>query len=412
MPGLKQRLGFLPEFSSKGKPVIWFHNVSVGETNAARPLIRTIRKRYPTHSLVVSATTRTGYELAGKIFKREADLIFYMPFDIPFVVKKVMRKIRPSLILVMEKEIWFNFFRAAQRYRAHLVLVNGRLSEKSAKRYSWVRGTFKRVLRCVDLALMQTNIDAQRLMSLGLRSGKVKVTGNFKFDQKIDKSEISLTAYFKERFGFNDSTPLIVAASTHAPEEKWILEAFKKIYLSASPNLPRLVLVPRHPERFDEIAKLIKGTGLSHARRSSPLGLDDELADVVLLDSIGELRSLYPLADLVFVGGSLVPHGGQSILEPALAGKTIVTGHSMTNFEAVAEEFAARDAFVRLPELEADLVSDKLAAKFLELLQDTEQKERLAKNAYSVMHDNRGATARTLKYLEPFLRVSGNTPRG
>ncbi|NNE67741.1 MAG: 3-deoxy-D-manno-octulosonic acid transferase [Pyrinomonadaceae bacterium] len=412
LSGFKQRLGFLPEFSSKGKPVVWIHCVSVGETNASRPLVRTIKKRYPKLLLVVSVTTKTGYDLARELYKNDAALIFYIPFDIPFIVNKVMRQIKPSLILIMETEIWFNFFRSARRNRSRVVIVNGRLSEKSAGRYALIRKTMKRVLRSVDLALMQTSKDAHRLISLGINSRKVKITGNFKFDQKVDKNELSLTAYFKERFGFNDSTPLIVAASTHTPEEKWILDAFKQMYLSGKQNLPRLVLVPRHPERFDEVGRLIEETGFSYVRRTSEFGIDDELADVVLLDTIGELRSIYPLADIVFVGGSLIPHGGQSILEPAIAGRTIVTGYSLTNFEAVANEFAAREAFVRLPELEKDIVSDRLAAKFTELLDNKELKEKLAENAFRVMKDNRGATAKTLKYLNPFLQVSGNVLHG
>ncbi len=408
LAGFKQRLGFLPELEANSKPVLWIHCVSVGETNAAKPLIEAILRKFPNYRIVVSTTTKTGQELATRLFKNKADLIFYIPFDLGFIVKRVMRKIKPNVILVMETEIWFNLFREAYGHRAHVIIVNGRLSEKSVKRYSWIRKTMKRVLRYVDLALMQTREDAKRLVSLGIRNKKVKVTGNFKFDQMVDKEEKSLTAFFKERFGFTKETPLIVAASTHSPEEKWILEAFKKLYMSGMPNLPRLVLVPRHPERFDEVEKLISGTGLSYVRRTTTLSFEDELADVVLLDTIGELRSVYPLADIVFVGGSLIPHGGQSILEPALAKTTIVTGHSMTNFEAVANEFAARDAFVRLPPLEEDAVTDRLATEFMELIGNPETKNRLANNAYSVMHDNRGATFRTIKFLSPYLKVSGN----
>jgi 3-deoxy-D-manno-octulosonic-acid transferase len=347
--------------------------------------------------------------LAKHVFQGEAEMVFYMPFDIAFIINSVMRVIRPNLILIMETEIWINFLRRANRHGASVVIVNGRLSERSADRYAYVRGTINRALKYVDLALMQTNQDAARLINLGIRSRKVKVTGNIKFDQKSVKSEHNLTVYFKERFGFDDSTPLIIAASTHPLEEKWILEALKKIYLTGVPNLPRLVLVPRHPERFDEVSGLISETGLSFARRTAPLGIEDDLVDVLLLDSIGELRSIYPLGDIVFVGGSLVPRGGQSILEPALAGKTIVTGNCMTNFEAVASEFAARDAFVRLPKLEDSLVSERLATQFLEILADPALRERLGSNAISVMNENRGATARTLQLLKPLLQVNANT---
>lgn len=409
--GFKQRLGFLPPFISNGRPVMWFHCVSVGETNAARTLILSIKKLYPNYRIVVSTTTKTGNELASKLFSGIADLVFYLPFDLPFIINKVMRKIKPNIILIVETELWFNFLRTAYRNRSRVVIVNGRLSEKSMTRYAWIGGTIKRVLRYVDLALMQSNEDANRIVALGIRSSKVKITGNFKFDQRVTKGEHTLTAYFKERFGFSEETPVIVAASTHNPEEKWILEAFKKIYMSGVSHLPRLVVVPRHPERFDAVEKLIAKTGLSYVRRTSPLGFEDEIADVVLLDSIGELRSMYPLADIVFVGGSLIPHGGQNILEPALAKKTIITGNSLANFEAVANEFSAREAFIRLPDLEEGSVSDKLASEFLGLIQNPDRKEQLAKNAYLVMRNNRGATTRTLKYLEPYIQVTGNVLR-
>ena len=411
LSGFKQRLGYLPQFVSNGRPVIWVHCVSVGETNAARPLIDEIRSKYPNYLVVVSTTTKTGYELAQKSFQGAAALVFYMPFDLRFIVRRVMRHIKPNIILIMETELWFNFLRSANRNKARVVVVNGRLSEKSLNRYLRIKGLMKRVLRYLDLALVQTEDDANRLLKLGINKKKVKVTGNFKYDQQVQEDEKTLTAYFRERFGFDQGTPLIVAASTHDPEETWILEAFKKIYLSGIPNLPRLVLVPRHPERFNEVEEQIKRTGLSYVRRTSPLSLEDDLADVVLLDSIGELRSIYPLADIVFVGGSLIPHGGQSIFEPALAKKTIVTGNFMMNFEAAAREFAERGALVRLPKLKENAVSEKLATQFRELLENPELKNRLAKNAFAVMNKNRGATVRTLKYLKPFLQVSGNVLR-
>ena len=412
LSGLKERLGFIPTFKHNGRPVAWVHCVSVGETNAAIPLVRSILKRYPNYRIVVTTTTKTGQDLAKKVFKEQADLVFYMPFDLPFIVNRVLGKIRPNIVLVVETEIWLNFFRSAHRKGARLAVVNGRLSEKSASRYAWIKGTMKRVLRYVDIALMQTDDDAKRLISLGIRHKKVKVTGNFKFDQRIEKGQENLTAYFRERFGFDENTPLIVAASTHDPEERWILEAFKKLYMSGKANLPRLMLVPRHPERFDEVADLIEETGLSFARRTAPLAIDDELADVVLLDTIGELRSVYPVADIVFVGGSLIPHGGQSIFEPALAKKSIVTGSFMANFQAAVDEFALKNAFVQIPELEDDRISDMLAKKFAEMIDNPALREKLAENAFAVVQSNRGATARTMKHLKPILQVSGNVVSG
>ena len=406
--GFEQRFGTLPDFEQDERPVIWIHCVSVGETNAARPLISKLLKEYPNYRLVVSTTTKTGQELARRLFAKDADLIFYFPYDWRFVVRKVFRKLQPKIVLIMETEIWLNFLRESRRRGIRVFIINGRLSEKSLKKYLWVKKTLKRVLRSVDAALMQTPKDARRLIRLGLNANKVKVTGNFKFDQEKDSGERLMTAYFRERFGLAGESPLIVAASTHEWEEELLLDAFMKVYKSDVPHLPRLMLVPRHPERFREVGGLIERTGFNWTRRTNSLSLDDELADIILLDTIGELRSVYPLADLVFVGGSLIPHGGQNILEPALESKAIVTGHFMTNFAAITEEFVERDAIIKLPALPEEKTVEALAETFENLIRDESRRKKLAKNAYVLMKKNRGATDRTLRYLKPYLQVQSN----
>jgi 3-deoxy-D-manno-octulosonic-acid transferase len=226
----------------------------------------------------------------------------------------------------METELWFNFIRESSKSGAKVVIVNGRLSEKSLKRYLLIPKTMRRVLHYVDAALMQGQKDARRIAQLGIRADKVKVTGNVKFDQDSGEAKNDLTEYLRDRFAVDSDAPLIIAASTHAPEERWILAAFKTVYKSSAASLPRLLIAPRHPERFGEAEKLIKETGFDWAKRSETESNRDKSAEIILLDSIGELRAAYPLAEIVFVGGSLVPHGGQSVLEPAIAGKPIVTG--------------------------------------------------------------------------------------
>lgn len=406
--GFKQRLGILPDFKKDQRPVIWIHCVSVGETNAARPLVDKILKKYPHYRLVISTTTKTGQDFAKMLFSNDADLIFYFPFDWRWTVRKVLAKIKPKIVLIMETELWPNFLRETHKSGSRVFIVNGRLSEKSVKRYAWIRKTMKRTLRYLDSAFMQTSKDAKRLVSLGINIKKVKVTGNFKFDQQKDEDEKHLTSYFKERFHLSENMNLIIAASTHEPEERWVLEAFKQIYMSDIPNLPRLMLVPRHLERFEEVGKLIESTGFNWVRRTDALGMEDELADVILLDSVGELRSVYPLSDIVFIGGSLIPHGGQNILEPALEKKAIVTGHFMTNFEAMAKTFSEQKAMVKLPELSEDQIVGRLAEVLERLLRDETLRKSLAENAYIAMGKNRGATHKTLKYLDPYLLVQGN----
>lgn len=407
--GFKQRLGDIPNFYNQdGRPVIWIHCVSVGETNAARPLIDKILKLYPNYRLVLTTTTKTGQELARKLYADRADLIFYFPFDWQWTVRKVLENINPNVILIMETELWFNFLREAHRKGARVFIINGRLSEKSVKGYLRAKKTVKRVMRYIDVALMQTVEDANRLLQLGIQKNKVKITGNFKFDQKPDEKEDILTVYFQERFNFSENSPLIVAASTHEPEEKWILEAFKNVYKSNITNLPRLVIAPRHPERFAAVEKLVEETGFSWVKRTSTVGFEDELADVILLDSVGELRAMYPLAEIVFIGGSLIPHGGQNFLEAVRHKKAVIAGHYMTNFQAMTKDFVKENALLQLPKLSNDEIPKVLTETFQKLLTDDETKDELAENALTLMKKNRGATNKTLEYLQPYLQVQSN----
>ena len=375
---------------------------SAKQTRRVR-LVDEINQQFPNFRLIVSTTTKTGQELAKNIFKNKAEMVFYFPFDWKFSVRRALKHFKPNIVLLMETELWFNFIREAGKDGVFISIVNGRLSEKSFQNYSKIKTMMTRVLRRVDLALMQTQADAKRLLLLGIRPAKVKVTGNIKFDQSFEQS--NLTKILHDRFGISKDSPLIVAASTHAPEERWVLDAFKQVYKNSAENLPRLLIAPRHPERFEEVAQIINETGFSWVKRSSVPSLGDELADVILLDSIGELRAVYPLAEIVFVGGSLIPHGGQSILEPALAEKTIVTGFYTRNFSAAVDEFLDKNAIIQLPPLTEKSVVEKLVEVFEELLQNVEKRENLAKNALAVMQKNRGATEKTIEKLRSFLQV-------
>ena len=404
--GFKQRVGFLPKFDSGGKRVIWLHCVSVGEANAARPLALNIKRDFPDLSLVISTTTRTGQKLAQTAFADVADLVFYFPFDWKSTVRRTLRRVRPSVVLLMETEIWFNFIRESHKSGARVVMVNGRLSAKSFKRYAYIKKFMRRVLGYFDLALMQENADATRLMSLGIRASKVRVTGNLKFDHDLNERETEFTDDLRERFAASADAPLIIAASTHSPEETWILEAFKEVWKTSRANRPRLMIAPRHSERFAEVAEIIKNTGFSWVRRSASASAGDSTAEIILLDSIGELRSAYPLAEIVFVGGSLIPHGGQSIFEPAAAGKAIVTGPHTANFDAAVKEFLDKNALIQLPGVPDKELGLKLTAIFNDLLSDADKRDLLGARALSVMDNNRGAAGRTLEYLSRLLTNS------
>lgn len=403
--GFAQRLGSLPSFEQDGRPVVWVHCVSVGETNAARPLIQQLAGGVQPFRLIVSTTTRTGQELAREAFGEQAELVFYFPFDWKFSVRRALRRFAPSVVILLETEIWFNFLREANKSGSKVAIVNGRISERSYKRFGYIKKFMRRVLSYPDLALMQSNLDAKRIMALGMRATKVKVTGNIKFDQPA-AGEDALAAGFRARFGITGETPLIVAASTHDPEEKWILDAFNRVW-KQSGALPRLLIAPRHPERFRSVADTIKGYGFAWARRSETSSARDLSAEVILLDSIGELRSALSLADIVFVGGSLIKHGGQSVLEPAAAGKAIVTGPHTSNFTSAVDEFLKHDALIQLPVCPDNEVAEKLAAVFSKLLDDQDLRCRIAANAADVMLKNRGATQKTVEYLKEMLGGQG-----
>ncbi|CAN5260869.1 3-deoxy-D-manno-octulosonic acid transferase [soil metagenome] len=400
--GFGQRLGFVPEFDSRGRPVVWIHCVSVGETNAARPLVQRIHEEYPDFAIVVSTTTLTGQQLAHSVFAEIADLVFYFPFDWKSTVRRALTRIHPALVLLTETEIWFNFIRETSRSHARIAIVNGRLSERSFARFSYIPRFMHRVLSYIDLALMRENADAKRIMSLGLRGSKVRVTGNIKFDHQVAKAESELTEDLRRRFDITPDAPLIVAASTHSPEEVWILDAFRKVWKSSQEHLPRLMIVPRHPERFGEVANLLKKTGFSWVRRSENPSGRDKTAEVILLDSIGELRSAYPLAEIVFVGGSMVPHGGQSIYEPAASGRAIITGPYTTNFEAAVSEFLQRAALIQIDRVNGVDAAEKLAAELSDLLFDKEKRQRMGAQALAAMNENSGAVSKTMEHLSHY----------
>ncbi len=406
--GFGQRLGFLPEFVSDERPVIWLHCVSVGETNAARPLVDELKRSYPHHRLIVSTTTKTGQKMARDVFGDKAEAIFYFPFDWRFSVRRALRLFAPSVVLLMETEIWFNFIREANHTNARICIVNGRLSERSYQRYSYFPQAMKRVLAYIDLALMQGDGDAKRILALGMRANDVRVSGNLKFDLNVDASESKMTEKFRSRFGISAEVPLILAASTHSPEEKWLLESFNEIFRSIGQPLPRLMIAPRHPERFAEVAEIVKKTGLTWVQRSEVESPKDKTAEVILLDSIGELRAAYPLAEIVFVGGSLIPHGGQSIFEPAAAGKAIVTGANTANFADAVKEFLSKDALIQLEGHDNPEIITALTEVFRDLLKNKERRRTLGISARTVMNNNRGAIGRTIEYLAPMLNAADN----
>ncbi len=400
--GFRRRLGRYPVFVHDGRPVIWLHCVSVGETNAARPLIEKLLSEFPGRRLIVSTTTKTGQELAQKVFAGKADAVFYFPFDWKFSIRRALENYKPSVILLMETEIWPRFIHEAKLAGAKIAIVNGRLSERSVRRYAMVRTFIARVLQNLDLALMQGKADADRIKALGMDENKILVTGNLNFEQPGPSTDADqLTESFRSRFGVDGSRSLIVAASTHEPEEKYIVEALD----GELGHSCRLMIVPRHPERFDAVARLLNDSPCTAVRRSDAASENDRTADIILLDSIGELRSVYPLAEIVFVGGSLIPHGGQNVIEPAFEAKPIVTGPYTSNFDSVVREFLENDAIRQIPKEPQEVqIAERLHEEFTDLLGNEEKRLELGRRAAAVVgRSNRNAVEKTIECLGPIL---------
>lgn len=412
--GLAERAGSLPKLDAGGRRVVWLHCVSVGEAQAARPLVRALLEEHPRVALVVSTTTLTGQRVAREVFGGRAERVFYFPFDWAWSVRRALRALKPSAVLIMETELWPRFFRECRRRGVPVALVNGRISEKSFGRYKLVRPFIRRVLADLTLAAAQSEADAGRLVALGLAPERARVTGNVKFDIEEPESQ-PLTDELRRRFNFNEERPLVLAASTHAPEERVLLEAFKLLRTSANSDAPasraagrssrpRLLVAPRHPERFNEVAALLEASGLTWARRSAAQSESDAACDVILLDSIGELRAVYSLAEVVFVGGSVAPVGGHNVLEPALEARAVVTGPHTSNFKTIVAALLERGALVQLPHTTGEEESARLLARAVrELLEDDEKRRGLGRRARAVLEQNRGATARTVELLAPII---------
>jgi len=408
--GFRERWGSLSPIRRNGRPVIWIHCVSVGETQAARPLVQGLRKRYPHSLIAISTITLTGQNLAREIFKDDAAKVFYFPFDWRWVVRRTLKAINPQVVLVMETELWPGFLRECEVQQIPVALVNGRLSTQSFRRYRPIRRFMARVLSCLSLAIMQTEADAQRLRALGMEPRKTFIFGNMKFDAGTMPDTDSLTTALRERFKL-DALPVILAASTHEPEETIILNSFRQV-ASRSETKPRLIIAPRHPERFAEVADLLKTAGLRWVRRTATPQASDVDAEVILLDSIGELRSVYTLASIVFVGGSIARTGGHNVLEPAAVGAPVIVGSHTYNFHSIVETFREAGAIVQLQPMSDSATIVELGNEISELLANPAKRRELGALAQRLVTENGGATERTLRALDSMITSAANASPG
>ena len=390
--GLRQRLGFLPlTFNIDGEESIWIHAVSVGETLTARALAADLKSHYPHLRLFLSTTTMAGQQVAGHV--QHLDGVFYFPFDWTFIVRRTLDLVKPRVFIMMETEIWPNLLRACRARGVKTILINGRISSRSYPRYRLIRPFFKTVLADVDRFCVQSEESSRRLLALGADPSRVTITGSLKFDSLQLPAPMS-HARPRERvlrfFRLAPNRLVVVAGSTMRGEEAAVLRAFARVKARAPTALA--VLAPRHPERFAEVERLARTAGFVTVRRSE-LAIDAEpRADVVVLDTIGELAQLYQVATAVFVGGSLVDHGGHNILEPAVFGKPIVFGPYMQNFREIADTFLANGAAVQVQ-------PDELDEALSSLLIDPVRRARLGAAARALVEANRGAKEKTLAVI-------------
>ena len=391
--GLSERLGSVPERLRRlGQGCIWIHAVSVGEVLATTQLVAELKKAAPNRQILVSTTTATGLQLAKQRFGSEQ--VFFLPLDFPFAVRAYMRALRPRLLVLAETEFWPNLLHLAKRSGASVAVVNARISDRSFPRYRRFRSFFSRVLESVDLFLAQTPEDLNRLKAIGAAEARVAVSGNLKFDIRLSSGS-AVTDLLRKAIG--EDSMVLVCGSTTEGEEQLLLPTFRAV-LQAFPSAV-IIVAPRHPERFAQVAELFESAGLNVQRRSLWATTESRgplRGSIFLLDSVGELAAVYELAHVAFVGGSLAPVGGHNILEPAQHGVPVLTGPHTFNFREIVRTFLEGGA-LRVVD------AQQLPRVLLELLKNPEERERLGRRARELFIENTGATQRTVDALKRLL---------
>jgi len=405
LPALRQRLGHLPDtLKADGRPTIWIHSCSVGETLSVQPLAHALSLRFPQARFVFSTITKTGQAIAQERFaKYGSGNTFYFPIDLASIANKVLDTVQPQLFITIDTEIWPNVLHETRKRGIPIVMANGRISAQSFQYYRWLQPLMGPVFQNYRLLLMKSQEDADRLQRIGAPPSKLRVSGNIKYDRNLvekDVTEMQTSALDHSLALTAGNAPLIVAGSVHEGEEQTVLDTLRRIRQTPGLENTRLLLVPRHPERFIPVAQLAERLGWRVKRRSDPAP-GDPSADVLIGDTLGELATAYQFATVVFVGGTLIPHGGQSIMEPAVYGKPIVVGPSMKNFPQIIDDFIERGGIAQISADESDrgAQTQQLTDAFVRLLQDADARAAMGKAAYSVFEGSQGATQYTVDHI-------------
>jgi len=397
--GIRERLGYFSEEQLQrfqGRRILWVHAVSVGETRAAGPLLRELKKQNPEHLILLTNVTETGHAMA--LENSDIDFCLFFPFDFSWAVRRVLQIINPDLVVIVETEIWPNFVRQAKRLSIPLVLVNGRISDRSYPRYRFFRPLLRPVLECFSAFCMQSQLDAERINQLGAESSRVENTGNLKFDHQLKDLSEEDVVKAKHRFALPENMPVLVAGSTHAGEEEQVVSVFKQLLESGRELL--LVLIPRHPERCREVQGQLQEAGLESRLRSQiKVGASDlKSGQVLLVDTLGEVLDFYAVADLVFVGGSLVPVGGHNLLEAALLEKPVLFGAHVHNFREISAKLIRAGAGIKVHN------QRELLQQCCKLLDDPIRRRAMGQAGRSLIAENAGATERTMRRIARYVK--------
>ncbi len=385
---LPERLGFTQlRFDA---PPIWIHAVSVGEVQAAAALVRSLASRYPKHPIMVTTATPTG---AQRVYALFGDSVrhAYLPYDLPGAVRRFLASTTPALAIMMEREIWPNLFRACYARRVPILLASARISDRSGQRHRRFGGLFRDALACDVTIAAQTDADAERFRAIGIPADAVHVTGNIKFDFEVPEDVRRAGSHIRAEFAHR---PVWIAGSTHEREEDIVLDAHERV--RAARNDALLLLVPRHPNRFDAVKSWLRGRNVRFVTRSAREAIAADTS-VLLVDTLGELLSFYAAANVAFVGGSLVPIGGHNLLEPAALNRPIIVGPHTFNAADIAQMFLSNGAAVQVES------ATELGAAVLDLLTNAARRDQMIARAHAILQANRGALARLLALIEKLL---------
>ncbi|WP_257266714.1 lipid IV(A) 3-deoxy-D-manno-octulosonic acid transferase [Endozoicomonas sp. ONNA2] len=390
----RERFGFF-SLPVPDKPIIWVHSVSMGETIASGPLVKQLQQNYPTHRVLITTMTPTGSAQVGKIHGDSVDHV-YASYDLPGAVRRFLDKVKPVLAIVVDTELWPNTIAACHKRSIPVLVTNARLSERSARGYKRFGFLTRPMLREINMVAAQNHETGRRFLELGLPKQQLNVTGSIKFDLDVSPDTITAGHALRQKWqqGMGSEIRILVAASTHEGEDQQVLDAFKTILTELTEV--RLLLVPRHPERFDSVHQLVLDNQLPVVRHSEGTAPSDETR-VILGDTMGEMMKLFAASDIAFVGGSLIPTGGHNMLEPAALNLPVLSGPHVFNFEEIS------NSLIQAGGLKIVNDSEALARSAISLVQNKEEYESMSLHAGEFVRDNRGALKKTLMLVDDLM---------